>query len=234
MTDVEAQKRQAAEKAVAYVEDGMRVGLGTGSTARHVVDVISELLRHGTLRDIIGVPTSRATEEYARQAGVPVATLDEQPQLDVTIDGADEIDPDLDLIKGLGGALLWEKIVATASDQLIIVADASKRVRRLGEKAPLPVEIVPFGWRTQLDFLENLDCTPVLRRTREGAPFISDGGHYIIDCRFDGAIPDPYVTHMALAERAGVVDCGLFLSMAAIAVIAGPGGAVTLTRDGES
>ncbi|MGH7553544.1 MAG: ribose-5-phosphate isomerase RpiA [Longimicrobiales bacterium] len=231
MTEADTQKRRAAERAVDYVESGMRLGLGTGSTARHVLDVLSERLRDGSLRDVVGVATSRVTEEYAAAVGIPLGSLDEEPHLDLTIDGADEVDPRLDLIKGLGGALLWEKIVACASDRVVIVADASKRVRRLGEKAPLPVEVVPFGWRTHLSFLRDLGCEPSVRQIPSGAPFMTDGGHLILDCRFDGGIPDPRALEASLNERPGIVDSGLFLGIATMAVIAGPDDAVTLMRE---
>jgi ribose 5-phosphate isomerase A len=231
LNDAEAQKRSAAERAVDHVESGMHLGLGTGSTARHVLDVLAERLREGELRRIAGVPTSRATEQYARRAGIPLSSLDEHPRLDLTIDGADEIDPNVDLIKGLGGALLWEKIVASASDQVIIVADASKRVERLGERAPLPVEVVPFGWRTHLAFFDDFDARPVLRRAADGAPFVTDGGHYILDCGFDGGIPDPYELQMALRDRPGIVESGLFLEIASLDVIATAEGVITMARD---
>jgi ribose 5-phosphate isomerase A len=231
LTEAETQKRRAAERAVEYVESGMRLGLGTGSTARHVLDVISERLREGSLRDIVGVATSRVTAEYAAAVNIPLRSLDEEPHLDLTIDGADEVDPRLDLIKGLGGALLWEKIVACASDRVVIVADASKRVRQLGEKAPLPVEVIPFGWRTHLPFLRDLGCAPSVRQIPSGAPFMTDGGHVILDCKFDGGIPDPRALEASLNGRPGIVDSGLFLGIATMAVIAGPAGAVTLTRE---
>jgi ribose 5-phosphate isomerase A len=231
LTEAETQKRRAAERAVEHVESGMRLGLGTGSTARHVLDVISERLREGSLRDVVGVATSRVTAEYAVAVGIPLRSLDEEPHLDLTIDGADEVDPRLDLIKGLGGALLWEKIVACASDSVLIVADASKRVRRLGEKAPLPVEVIPFGWQTHLPFLRALGSEPSLRLAPSGAPFLTDGGHLIVDCRFAGGIQDPHAVEASLNDRPGIVDSGLFLGIATMAVIAGHDDAVTLTRE---
>lgn len=217
-------KRAAAERAVEFVESGMVVGLGTGSTARHVVDVLAERLEAGALHDIVGVPTSEATRAHAGVAGVPLATLDERTACDLTIDGADEIDGRLDLIKGLGGALLWEKIVASASDRLVIVADDSKLVERLGQGAPLPVEVAPFGWSSHLEFLEGLGARPVLRQGSEGEPFRTDGGHLIVDCAFDDGIPDAYEVDRRLNDRPGIVDHGLFLGMASRAVVAGKGG----------
>jgi ribose 5-phosphate isomerase A len=216
----DAQKRAAAARAVALIESGMRVGLGTGSTARHVVSLLGERLRDGTLSDIVAVPTSRATEAQAREEGITLATLEEVPRLDLTIDGADEVDPGLDLIKGLGGALLWEKIVARASERLVIVADDSKEVERLGERAPLPVEVVPFGWRTHEGTMERLGATPLLRRTDDGRPFLTDSHHYIVDLRFDDGIADAEHVEHTLKARSGIVETGLFLGMADAVIIA--------------
>ncbi|HEX6134863.1 MAG TPA: ribose-5-phosphate isomerase RpiA [Longimicrobiales bacterium] len=220
MSDREAQKRAAAERAVEYVESGMRLGLGTGSTARHVLDVIAERLRGGALRDIAGVPTSRTTAAYARQLGIPLLELDDVQRLDLAIDGADEVDPQLDLIKGLGGALLWEKIVETAADRFVVVVDGSKLVQRLGERAPVPVEVVPFGWRTLLPHFAALGARPELR-TDAAKPFVTDGGHYIIDCHFDGGLEDAPATAAALRARTGVVETGMFIGMASAVVTAG-------------
>ncbi|HEX6307776.1 MAG TPA: ribose-5-phosphate isomerase RpiA [Longimicrobiales bacterium] len=220
MSDREAQKRAAAERAVEYIESGMRLGLGTGSTAKHVLDVIAERLRDGALRDVAGVPTSRATAEYARQLDIPLLELDDVQRLDLAIDGADEVDPQLDLIKGLGGALLWEKIVETAADRFIVVVDESKLVHRLGERAPVPVEVVSFGWRTLLPHFARLGARPVLR-AGGGQPFVTDGGHYIIDCHFDGGIADAPETAAALRSRTGVVETGMFIGMASAVVVAG-------------
>ena len=203
------------------VESGMRLGLGTGSTAKHVMDVLAEKLNADELRDIVGVPTSRATAEYAARLGIRLTTLDEQPRLDLAIDGADEVDPALDLIKGLGGALLWEKIVESAADRLVIVVDESKLVVRLGMRAPLPVEIVPFGWRTHRDFFRALGAEPTLRRREDGEPFVTDGGHYIADCRFHDGIADAAAVEAELAARVGVVESGLFVQMATAVVVAG-------------
>jgi ribose 5-phosphate isomerase A len=221
MTEQDRQKRAAAERAVEQVEDGMRLGLGTGSTARHVLDVLGERLARGELRDIVGVPTSSATSEYAGRLGIPLVTLDAVSSLDLAIDGADEFDPSLNLIKGLGGALLWEKVVAAAARRLVIVVDESKRVQRLGERVPVPVEVVPYGWRTQLARFEAAGAQPVLRTTRDGATFVTDGGHYIIDCRFAGGIDDVHAVEQSLRRPPGVVETGLFLGMADTVVVAG-------------
>ncbi|HEX6588813.1 MAG TPA: ribose-5-phosphate isomerase RpiA [Longimicrobiales bacterium] len=231
MNPADAQKRAAAERAVEFVEDGMVVGLGTGSTAKHVVDVIAERRARGELRSIIGIPTSTATRDHARLRGVPLTDFDEISGCDLTIDGADEIGPGLDLIKGLGGALLWEKIVACASDRMVVVADETKLVHRLGEKAPVPVEVVPFGWPLQARFLEELGADAGLRRTKDGEAFVTDGGHYVVDARFEGGIEDVRQLEAALRERVGIVESGLFLRIATQAVVAGPDGVRVLELD---
>lgn len=207
----------------------MKLGLGTGSTARHVLQVIAERRKRGDLLQICGVPTSRATENLARELGIPLTTLDKHPHLDLAIDGTDEVDPDLNLIKGLGGALLWEKIVASSAERLVIVCDESKIVQRLGEKAPVPIEVVPFAYQIHMPFLEDLGGRPVLRE-KDSAPFISDGGHYIIDCYFEDAIVDPWRLESELKHRAGIVDTGLFLDMAESVVVAAAGGINVLER----
>jgi ribose 5-phosphate isomerase A len=223
VSERERQKRAAAERAVEFVASGMRLGLGTGSTAKHVLDVLGEQLRSGKLRDIAGVPTSRATAEYAQQVGIPMLELHQAPELDLAIDGADEVDPRLDLIKGLGGALLWEKIVETAAARFVVVVDDSKRVDRLGEKAPVPIEVVTFGWQALLPFLRSLGGDPRLRE-RDGTPFVTDERHYIIDLHFDGGVKDAAGVEAALRARPGIVETGLFLGMADVAVIASEGG----------
>ena len=227
--DAERLKRAAAERAVEHVESGMVLGLGTGSTARHVVDVLAERLEAGELRDVVGIATSESTRAHARARGVPLTELEEGTVCDLTIDGADEIGPRLDLIKGLGGALLWEKMVASASERLIIVADESKLVDRLGTRAPLPVEVVPFGWRVHLPFLRELGAAPSLRE-REGRPVRTDGGHYLLDLAFEDGIADAAQLDERLNERVGVVEHGLFLGMATAAVVAGAAGVRVLER----
>lgn len=226
-------KRKAAERAVALVEDGMKLGLGTGSTARHVLELIAERRRRGQLADIAGVPTSRTTENLARELGIPLTTLDKHPRLDLAIDGADEVDPELNLIKGWGGALLWEKIVASAADRLVIVVDESKLVERLGDRGPVPVEVVPFAYQIHMPFLEELGGKPKLREGQGGMPFVSDAGHYIIDCYFEDAISDPWRLEAELKHRAGIVDTGLFLDMAESVVVAADRGIEMLTRPAD-
>ena len=182
-------KQIAAAKAVEAVQSGMVLGLGTGSTTRYATEMIGERLCDGRLHDIVGVPTSSATEKLAKQVGIPLTTLKDHPVLDLTIDGADEVDPDLVLIKGLGGALLYEKIVARASRQEIIIVDESKLVQVLGTRSPLPVEVIPFGWGTYMDTLRSFGCEPVLRM-QGTQPYVTDEGNYILDCRFK-RIDDP-------------------------------------------
>jgi ribose 5-phosphate isomerase A len=219
----EALKRAAAERAAEWIRDGMTVGLGTGSTVRHLLDVIAERRAGGEWGAVVGVPTSRDTEERCLRLGIPLATLAERPHLDLTIDGADEVDPALRLIKGLGGALLREKVVASVSEVLVIVADESKVVPRLGTRAPLPVEVDPFAAPAVERFLRWIGGEPALRR-KEGEPFVSDGGHHILDCRFPDGIAEPEALEATLARRPGVLETGLFLGMAAAAVIAGERG----------
>jgi ribose 5-phosphate isomerase A len=222
-------KRLAAEKAALFL-DGVRVlGLGTGSTAAHFVEVVGEMVRSGALTDIVAIPTSRATEQQARDLGIPLGDLDDHPQVDVTVDGADEVSRELDLIKGLGGALTREKIVAAASRELIIIVEESKLVARLGERAPLPVEVIPFGWKTVQARLRELGGTPVLRRHGD-APMTTDQGNYLLDCRFGAGIADAAGISAAVDAIPGVVAHGLFLGMADRVVVAGEGGVRILER----
>jgi ribose 5-phosphate isomerase A len=225
LQDSEVFKRQAAERAMAFVRSGMRLGLGTGSTARHFVDLLGAGVREGL--EVVGVPTSEATFRQAAALGVPLATLDEIPELDLTIDGADEIDLSLRLIKGGGGALLREKIVAAASRRMLVIADSAKLVARLGA-FPLPVEVVPFGLaathRRVALACAALGLTGSIALRRRGDDvFVTDGGHYILDCAFS-AIADPEGLANALAFIPGVVEHGLFLGLASAAIVAGPRG----------
>jgi ribose 5-phosphate isomerase A len=224
-------KRQAAEKALELVEPGTRLGLGTGSTAKHFVDLLGAKVKAGL--DVVCVPTSEATRLQAERLGIRLTTLDETPALDLTVDGADELDDDLQLIKGGGGALLREKIVAMASDRMVVIADGSKRVARLGG-FPLPVEIVRFGWRSTeewvLSCLDEAECsgTVSLREAAGGAPFVTDGGNYILDCAL-GRIEDADLLHDLLKSVPGVVETGLFLGIADTAILGTETGVVTLT-----
>jgi ribose 5-phosphate isomerase A len=217
----EALKRAAALAALASVEPGMRLGLGTGSTASEFVRLLGERARSGL--DVIGVPTSEATRRLAEAEGVRLTTLNETPELDLTVDGADEIDPALRLIKGGGGALLYEKIVAAASQTMLVVADASKRVERLG-RFPLPIEVVPFGLAATRNAIVraagSCGCQgPLALRERDARLFITESGHLILDLAC-GVIPDAQALADALARIPGVVEHGLFIGLAKIAYIA--------------
>lgn len=223
MVDVERWKKEAAEAAVELVRPGMILGLGHGSTARYALLKIAELLRTGKLWDIKGVPCSKKVEEEAKALVIPLTTLEEHPELDLTIDGADEIDPKLNVIKGGGGAMLREKIVAQATKYQVIVADHTKFSERLGTRAAVPVEVLPFGWRTHLSFLEGLGAKVSLRRNPDGSPFLTDQGNYVLDCYF-GPIADPRELARALEGRAGILGHGLFLGLVDEVFLAGPSG----------
>jgi len=230
LSDREAQKRRAAERAVDLVQDGMTLGLGTGSTARHVLQVLAERRARGELRHIVGVATSSVTERDALELGIAVRTLDDVGELDLGIDGADEVDGQLNLIKGLGGALLWEKIVAAACRQCVVVVDESKLVQRLGSKGPLPVEVVPFGWTTQVRAFSELGAIARQRTKSDGSAFWTDGGHNIIDCTFPHGIADAYELNRQIKSRPGVVDTGLFLDLVSSVVVAGDNGVRVLQQ----
>jgi ribose 5-phosphate isomerase A len=226
-------KRAAAVRAADWVESGMTVGLGTGSTIRFLLDELTLRIRDGRLEGIRGVPTSEDTVRRSVALGIPLVTLEEAGELDVTIDGADEVDPELRLIKGLGGALLREKIVAAASRRLVIAVDESKMVDRLGTRAPLPVEVEPFGRRVHESFFRELGAIPVLRVADGGSPYRTDGGHLIYDCSFEGGISDPEKLERRLHTRPGIIESGLFLGMADHVVIARPEGIQVLDRPNE-
>jgi ribose 5-phosphate isomerase A len=220
-------KTAAAESAAAQVTDGMIIGLGSGSTAALAVSALGRRVREG-LR-IVGIPTSESTAAQARALGIPLTSLADESQIDMTIDGADEVEEGtLNLIKGLGGALLREKIVASASKRLVIVIHDSKLVSRLAVGEPVPVEVVPFGWLATAHRLEDLGAKPALRRDAKGEPFVSDGGHYILDCAFE-----PIVSAESLARRldhvVGLVEHGLFVGLTAEVRVAGAGGVRVLT-----
>jgi ribose 5-phosphate isomerase A len=219
-------KRAAAAQALEYVENGMQLGLGTGSTAKHFVELLGERVRDG-LR-VIGVPTSEATRADAERCGVPLTTLDEIDHLDLTVDGADEIDPSLNLIKGGGGALLREKIVAAASARMVVISDDSKWVDTLG-RFPLPVEVIPFGLgATRHALVAAFSQAGVageisLRQGKDGHAFVTDGGHWIVDAHL-GRIPDPPRLAALLSAIPGVVEHGLFIGLAKTAILAGSQG----------
>jgi len=214
---------------VECIESGTVVGLGHGSTALFAVRRIAELLNAGKLSEILGVPCSLQVEEEARQLGIPLGTLDEHPIIDITIDGADEVDPNLDLIKGGGGALLREKIVAQASRREIIVVEESKLSPALGTRWPVPVEVIPFGWRSQISFLESLGASVSVRQTCDGKRFVTDQGNLILDCNF-GPLPQPTQVARELSQRTGIVEHGLFLGLTTDVIVAGKNRVRHLTR----
>jgi ribose 5-phosphate isomerase A len=227
--DANALKRQAAARALDFVEPGMRLGLGTGSTAAQFVELLGERVKAGL--GVIAVPTSEATLGQAEALGIPLTTLDETPELDLTVDGADEIDHDLSLIKGGGGALLREKIVASASRRLLIIADISKWVPTLG-KYPLPIEVVPFGLeatRRAVAAATGAGAALTLRRRKDGLAFVTDGGHFILDAALE-RIPDPAALAGRLCAIPGVVEHGLFIGLAKVAILAGPDGVRVVER----
>ena len=220
-------KRAAALRAIEEVEDGMVVGLGTGSTASFVVEGLGARVAGG-LR-VVGIPTSERTAAQARRLEIPIATFAEHQCLDLTIDGADEVQlGTLDLIKGLGGALLREKIVAAASNRLIIVVDQEKLVEQLGEHTPLPVEVTQFGWQATAVALAKLGCVPERRYAVGEQPYVTDGGNYILDCRF-GPLTDPAAIEESIAMTVGVVESGLFVGRSSMVVVASMAGIEVLT-----
>jgi ribose 5-phosphate isomerase A len=230
--NVEQQKHAAAARAVELVRPGMKLGLGTGSTARHFVELLGERARAGL--DVVGVPTSETTRADAERCGVPLTTLEETPLLDLTVDGADEIGPGLILIKGGGGALLREKIVAAASARMAVIADESKMVSVLGA-FPLPIEVLPFGLAATRGAIEAAindlgGAGPLkLRAGKDGHAFVTDGGHWILDAHL-GRIAQPELLAQKLAAIPGVMEHGLFIGLANTAIVAGPGGVRVVNR----
>ena len=222
-TGIAKYKRQAAEHAVGFVESGMVVGLGHGSTAVHALRLIARLLDEGRLRDVVGVPCSRQVEGEAQRLRIPLANLCDLPAIDLTIDGADEVDPNLNLIKGGGGALLREKIVAQASRREVIVVDEGKLSPMLGTHWSVPVAVVRFGWRSHMAYLESLGGQPTLRRNRDGTRFATDQGNLILDCHF-GPIPRPDELAASIDVRGGIVGHGLFLGLVTDVIVAGSQG----------
>ncbi len=216
--EVQRQKEHAAYHAATYVQPGMVVGLGTGATATLFVQRLGELLASGALQGVVGIPTSSMIEDTARECHIPLSTLEEHPVIDLTVDGADEVDPQLNLIKGGGGALLREKIVAQASKREVIIVDEAKLSPILGTQWHVPVEVVTFGWRTQFDFLTHLGATVVMRERKDGMPFITDQGNYILDANF-GMIQDPAALATKLSARIGIVEHGLFVGLASEVIV---------------
>jgi ribose 5-phosphate isomerase A len=236
VTSLEDRKRAAAARAVEFVQAGMRLGLGTGSTARHFIELLGVRVRQGL--SVVAVPTSEATRACAATFGIPLSNLDETPELDLTVDGADEIAPDLTVLKGGGGALLREKIVAAASARMVVIADDTKWVPALG-RFPLPIEVVPFGLTATRRAVEAAAAAAgcagpaVLRLTQTGHPFVTDGGHHLLDASL-GRIPDPEALAARLAAIPGVVEHGLFIGLVAAALIAGPGAVRMVEAKGTS
>lgn len=223
-------KQQAARQALSYVRSGMILGLGTGSTTTYFIEMLGEQLAAGALHNIVGVPTSTRTVAQARDLGIPLTTLSEHPRLDLAVDGADEVDADLNLIKGLGRALLREKIVEIHAARFLVVVDGSKLVPRLGTRGPLPVELIPFEADAHVRWINTLDCRAELWCEQDGAPVLTDNGNYLARCWFPGGIADPYALARALADRPGIVEHGLFLDMASVVIAATPEGTRVLER----
>ncbi len=226
---IERLKQYAAQRAVDYVNSGSALGLGTGSTMRYALEELAQRLADGRLHSIVGVPTSEQTAQLAQRLNIPLTSLAEHAELDLAIDGADEIDPELNLIKGLGGALLREKIVESAARKLIIIADSSKLVAQLGSRVPLPVEVIPFATPLVLRRLSMLGGNAVLRCTPDGLPFVTDEDNYILDYH-SGPILDPAELDRTLLSIPGVVEHGLFLGMAHMALVADGNDIHILTR----
>ncbi|HEX7880136.1 MAG TPA: ribose-5-phosphate isomerase RpiA [Candidatus Eisenbacteria bacterium] len=224
-------KRQAALLGIESVKDGMVVGLGTGSTAEWAVRLLGERVKQGL--SIQGVPTSDATAKLAQEVGIPLVDFESIWGIDLTLDGADEVDPDLNLVKGGGGALLREKIVAAASKELIVLVDPSKLVPRLGEHFPLPVEVTPFGWQQTARHLAAVGCQPK-RRTTGSRPCTTDNGNHILDCRFPGGIENPGRTESAIDRIPGVVETGLFVRMTRCVIVGYPDGARAMRKEPTS
>ena len=224
-------KEQSARHALAYVRDDMVLGLGTGSTHAYFLELLGEQLQTGALTGIVGVPTSEGTAGRARALGIPLAALADHARLDLVVDGADEVDNDLNLIKGLGRAMLREKIVEIHADRFVVVVDESKMVQRLG-RGPFPVDVVPFGLEAQLRWLNTLGCRAELWLEEDGSPVVTDDGNYMALCRFPEGIADPYALARVLADRPGIAEHGLFLDMATDVIIAGTEGIRVLRREG--
>lgn len=237
MTNPFGFKQEAARRAVEFVESGMVLGLGTGSTTAFFIDLLGEKINQGKLTNILAVPTSEATAARARVLGIPLTTLADLtkvrpgPVLDLAVDGADEVDPQLNVIKGLGRALLREKIVEIATRRFVVIVDGSKLVPRLGSKVALPVEILPFEAGAHIAWLSTLGCRVEQWMEADGSPVVTDNGNYLALCRFAAGIADPYALALQLAQRAGIIEHGLFLDMVSQVVVAGATGVEYLMRD---
>ncbi|MBW6473918.1 MAG: ribose-5-phosphate isomerase RpiA [Anaerolineaceae bacterium] len=223
-------KLQAAEIAVNLIQSGMIVGLGSGSTASLALQILANKLKDGTLQHIHAIPSSVQIEQQAKHLGIPLTTLEEHGKIDLTIDGADEVDEDLYLIKGGGGALLREKIVAQASRRVVIIVDESKWSKRIGFKWPVPIEVLPFGWGSQALFLEELGAKWKLRKKTDGSNYLTDQGNYILDSNF-GAIEEPLKLSELLANRAGIIEHGLFIDLTDDLIMVGERGSQHLKKN---
>jgi ribose 5-phosphate isomerase A len=229
MNTVDELKKSAAEHAVNFIESGMVIGLGTGSTTYYAIKRISDLIQQDVLKNILAIPSSKQTEQLALQLGIPLTNFSKFKQVDITIDGADEVDDNLNLIKGGGGALLREKVLAQASKRFFIVVDDSKVSEKLGEKWKVPVEVIPFAIETETFFLKNCSKDAAVRKNNSGEYFITDEGNYIVDVNF-GIIENPRRTASLLNERAGIVEHGLFVDCASRVFVASKSGVITLKK----
>ncbi|NMC13743.1 MAG: ribose 5-phosphate isomerase A [Chloroflexi bacterium] len=221
-------KQQAAQYALQSVQSGMVLGLGTGSTTAYFIDMLGEQIQKGNLKDIVAVPTSEATKKQAQQLGIQLTSLDKHPVLDLAVDGADEVDPHLNLIKGLGRACLREKVVEINAVRFIVIVDESKIVPRLGTRCPLPVEIIRFEAQAHVNWLNTLGCKAEFWVEDNGEIVISDNGNYLVKCYFENGIPDPYELSDRLSKRPGILEHGLFLDMVTQVVVAGANGVYTM------
>jgi ribose 5-phosphate isomerase A len=229
MDEIQEFKMQAAKEAATYLKSEMIIGLGSGTTATYAIRVIAKLIQSGVLENIFGIPSSVKAARLAQELGIPLTNLEEHPEIDITIDGADEVDPDLNLIKGGGGALLREKILAQASKELIIVVDESKLTPRLGSKWPVPLEVLPFAWKTEAIFMESLGAEIVLRKMPDETLFKTDQGNLIIDAKF-GEIQNPRDLAQKLQQRAGIIEHGIFIDLASLVISAGESGIKKLKK----
>jgi ribose 5-phosphate isomerase A len=228
MSDRDAYKQQAAKAAVELIQPGMILGLGHGSTAKFAIEAVGYKIKKGEIHDVVAVPCSKQTESDMKRLGIPIVDLNSIPRIDLTIDGADEVDPELNLIKGGGGAVLREKIVAQVSKRYVIIVDEEKLSPALGTKFFVPLEILPFGWERQSDYLKSIGGYPALRKDKSGQPVLSDQGNYLLDCKF-GPISDLRKLAKQLESRSGILEHGLFLNLATDVIAAGPKGIQHLT-----
>jgi ribose 5-phosphate isomerase A len=224
-------KQQAARRALDFIQSGMVLGLGSGSTTTYFVEMLGKRLQAGDFHNILGVPTSDETAQQARKLGIPLTNLSEHPRLDLAVDGADDVDPQLNLIKGLGRALTREKIVEIRAERFVVVVDESKLVKRLAEKNPLPVEILPFEAAAHVHWLNSLGCRAELWCEDDGSPIVTDNGNYLARCWFEGGIPDAYKLARTLAEQPGIIEHGLFLDMATRVIVATENGVRIMERE---